>query len=333
MKILINVPLRNALKTFFPDPIVKRINAAGEVIWNEGDVQFTPEELAARLPGVGLMFTAWGSTKLTDDILPAADSLKLVAHTGGTTAGLICDAAYDKGIKVSSGNEMYAESVAEGCVAYFLSALRDIPLLDRRVHAGAWRVAEEERHEGLLDQTVGLIGLGTISKYLIGFLKPFRCKIKVVSQYTSDADLAALGVERATLQEVFDTCKIISVHLAKNPSTYRRVSRELLESMKDHTIFVNTSRGACIDEEALIDVLQKNPTIRAVLDVYDVEPLPMNHKLSMLGNVILQPHVAGPTKDRRPFITGELLTDAINFLSGKPLKFEITQEQAAYMTR
>jgi phosphoglycerate dehydrogenase-like enzyme len=333
MKILVNVPLRNALKTFFPDYIRDRINAAGEVIWNEGDAQFTPEELAERLPGVELMFTAWGSTKLTDDVLPAADSLKLVAHTGGTTAGLVCDAAYDKGIKVSSGNEMYAESVAEGCVAYFLAALRELPMLDRRVHAGAWRMAEEERHEGLLDQTVGLVGLGTISKYLIGFLKPFRCRIKVVSQYTSDADLAALGVERATLEEVFTTCKIVSVHLAKNPSTYRRVSRELLESMPDHTIFVNTARGACVDEEALIDVLQKNTTIRAVLDVFDVEPLPHNHKLTMLGNVILQPHVAGPTRDRRPMITGILLGDAVGFLSGKPLQYEIPREQAAYMTR
>jgi phosphoglycerate dehydrogenase-like enzyme len=200
------------------------------------------------------------------------------------------------------------------------------------MHAGAWR-ADIDRHEGLLDQTVGLVGLGTISKYLIGFLKPFRCKIKVVSQYTSDADLAALGVERATLPEVFTSCKIISVHLAKNPSTYRRVSRELLESMPNHTIFVNTARGACVDEEALIDVLQANTTIRAVLDVYDEEPLPYNHKLTMLNNAILQPHMAGPTRDRRPFITGKLLDDAIGFLSGKLLQFEITQEQASYMTR
>jgi phosphoglycerate dehydrogenase-like enzyme len=332
MKILVNVPHGQVRRTFFPAYITQQIEAAGEVIWNDGEAHFTPEELAARLPGVDLMLTGWGSTKLTEDVLPAADSLKLIAHTGGTVAGFLCGAGYDKGIKVSSGNEMYAESVAEGCIAYFLAALRDIPLMDRRVHAGAWST-EKDRLEGLLDQTVGLVGLGTISRYLIGFLKPFRCKIKVVSQYTPDCELAALGVERATLQEVFTTCKVISVHLAQNPSTYRRVSRELLESMPPGTIFVNTARGSCIDEEALVDVLQRDPTLRAVIDVYDVEPLPLNHKLAMLGNAILQPHCGGPTRDRRPYVTERLLEDALSYLSGGPLKLEISREQAQYMTR
>ena len=334
MKILVSVPRETEVfRTFFTEEVREQIESAGEVIWNEGHQRFTTDELKKLLPGVDVMLTGWGSPSLTDELLPHCDKLRLVAHTGGTVAGLVCDAAYEKGIKVSSGNDMYAESVAEGCVAYFMTALRDIPLYDQRCHSGAWAM-DSDFNEGLLDQTVGLIGLGSISRHLINFLKPFRCKIKVVSQHTSASELEAMGVERAELVDVFTTCKIVSVHLARTPATYHRVNRELLESMPDGTIFVNTARGACVDEVALSDVLSRNPKIKAVLDVFDEEPLPKYHPFRKLGNVILQPHFAGPTRDRRPYVTKRLFADALSFLNnGTPMQYEIGMELAKYMTR
>jgi phosphoglycerate dehydrogenase-like enzyme len=331
MKILVNVPEAQIRDRFFPENVRKRLEAAGEVVWNPHGRQFTPGELRDSLAGVDIVLTAWGSTKLTDDVMPGAGSLKIIAHTGGSVAGLLCGAGYDRGIKVVSGNELYAETVAEGCVAYFMAALRDIPNMDKRVHSGAW-ATPNDRFESLIGQTVGIVGLGAISRYLIEFLKPFRCRVKVVSQYTADEELARLGAERATLEDVFSACKIISVHLAQNPSTYRRVSRNLLERMPDGTLFVNTARASCIDGEALVEVLQKNPSIKAVLDVFDEEPLPLGHKLAYMGNVILQPHTVGLAR-HLPDVTMAVLEDAVGFLNGKPLRYEISREQAAYMTR
>ena len=331
MKILINVAKGQVRERFFPDHVRAKIESAGEAVWNEFERGLTPEELRESLRGADAMLTAWGSPALTDFALEGADKLKLVAHTGGSVAGIMCGAAYDRGIKISSANELYGESVAEACVAYFLAALRDAVRMDARVRSGAWAVYGD-KIDTLFGQTVGLVGLGTISRKLIALLKPFRCRLKVACDYAADEEISRLGAERATLEEVFSSCKIISVHLAQNPSTFRAISRGLLESMRDGTIFVNTSRGSCVDEEALIEVLQKNPSLRAALDVFETEPLPLNHKLAALGNAILSPHTAGLGVSL-PSVTEKIFEDALGYLNGKPLRYEITREHAAYMTR
>ena len=110
------------------------------------------------------------------------------------------------------------------------------------------------------------------------------------------------------------------------------VNKRLLEMIPDGALFINTARGSIVDEEALIEELSKG-RFKAVLDVFEKEPLPDDSKLRKLDNVMLIPHMAGPTVDRRRYVTLGLVDDIKAYFRGEPMKNEISREYAAYMTR
>ena len=129
MKILVTAPQGVIRESFIPQQVRSRLESIAEVEYNTMDRNFTPEELRDRLHGVDVALTGWGTTLFDEAVLAGADRLKLIAHTGGSVTPVMSDEAYDRGIRVISGNEMYAESVAESVIAYALTALRRIAFL------------------------------------------------------------------------------------------------------------------------------------------------------------------------------------------------------------
>jgi phosphoglycerate dehydrogenase-like enzyme len=331
MKILVAVPAGMLRDSFMPPEVFQRIKNMGDVAWNTTEIHFTSEELKENLKDKEVCFTSWGCSRLDEYVLESAGKLRLVAHTGGSVAPYVSDFLYERGIRVISGNQIFAESVAEGCIAYMLSSLREIPKYSQMVQQGGW-TSGDPFNQGLLDQRVGLVGFGAVAKHLVKLLKPFRAKIKVYDPYISAETCTEHGVESVSLEEIFATSKIISIHAPKIPETYHMIGKELLARVQEGALLVNTARGNIIDEEALADELEKN-RFKAALDVYEVEPLPESSKLRGLDNVILIPHMAGPTMDRRKFVTMAVLDDVDRYFAGEPLKYEISREYAAKMTR
>lgn len=327
---MITIPAGRVRDTFIPRDVADRINALGNITWNPFSRQFSREELRESIRNVDVCITGWGTPRLDQYVLEGAKNLKLVAHTGGTVYPIVSDYLYDKGIKVISGNKIYAESVAEGVIAYILCSLRDLIRYANEMQIYGWS-KDDYYNEGLLDQTVGLVGFGAVARALTKMLRPFRAKIKVYDPYVDDSVLAEYGVQPATLEEIFTTCKIISIHAAQRPENKHMISAELLRLIPEGSLFINTARGSIVDEEALAQELQKG-RFKAVLDVFEIEPLPMSSKLRGLPNVILIPHMAGPTVDRRKIVTLELLKDIENFFKGEPLRYEIPREYAMRMT-
>lgn len=332
-KIFVTIPDGNVRNTFMPEYVRKSAEEMFDVTYNETGRQLTGEELKGILADYDGVITGWGSAMLDKSVLENNDRLKLIAHTGGTVGNLVDEYAYEKGITVMSGNMLYAESVAEGTIAYMLMAQRRIPDFIERVRGRQWR-DEGVLWEGLLDKSVGIVGLGTISRIVIKMLQIFRCKIKVYSGYDiEDSFIEENHCEVATLDEIFSECDIISVHSALNDKTRGLVTKSHFEQIKDGALFINTARGAVIDEEALIEELKKN-RFRAVLDVYVTEPLTENSLLRTLPNVYALPHMAGPTSDRRDYITKELLKEMQGFFDGaKNSYLEISAEFAKRMTK
>lgn len=331
MKILVTLPLGYVRDTFFTPKLIEKIESMGEVVWNQSKEQYSNEELSEKLKDVDICITGWGTKCLDKEVLETAEKLKLVAHTAGSVAGIVSDYLYEKDIKVISGNWVFAESVAEGVIAYILCSLRELVFYDNEVKQGRWRDGTFF-NESILDQCVGLVGFGAVAKYLVKFLKPFRCRIKVYDPYADDKIFIEHGVEKATLEEVFSTCKIISLHVPKTPDTYHMIDKRFLSMIKDGTLLVNTSRGSVIDEQALVEELEKG-RFKAALDVYEVEPLSVDSKLRSMKNVLTIPHMGGPTIDRREATTMELLTDIEGFLRGEGLKFNISKAYAQAMTK
>lgn len=336
MNILVSIPQGDLFNSFIYKETVERMRKMGNVVLNETNAQFTHEELCEKIKGMDVVITGWGSPWIDEDVLQYADSLKYVAHTGGSVANYVCEEVYKRGITVISGNEMYAESVAEGVIAYILASLRMIPRFSHRLsYDKVWENQDLGRNyaKGLLDRTVGIVSYGTISKYIIPMLQPFHVKIKLYSRKTMPQEfLEKYNVEQVSLEELFSTSDIITLQTAKNPHTIGMINKKYLSLIKDGALFVNTSRGPIVDEDDLIAEIEKD-RIYVMLDVYNKEPLPQDSPLLGREKVLLMPHMAGPTIDRRDAITNALLTEIENHMAGKPLTLEIPWELAREMTQ
>jgi phosphoglycerate dehydrogenase-like enzyme len=316
---------------FIPPDTVKRINASFNASWNPFTRPYTPEETAEAIQHADFCITGWGCTSFTEAVIAKAERLKMVIHTGGSVAELVSEALYDRGVTVISANDMYARGVAEGTIAYMLAGLRRLPFYAGMVQAGQWPKINDYS-ESLLDQEVGLVGFGAIARYTARMLTAFNARVYAYDPYVSDDVFREYGAER--INSVDNLCarvKILSLHMPKTKETYRMIDRKQLRLLPDGALLINTARGSVINEEALAGEL-KSGRIRAVLDVFDKEPLPAESGLRGLDNVILMPHMAGPAKDRWPRVTGELLDEITRFNEGEPLKYIIPKEYAFAMT-
>ncbi len=334
MKSFVTLPKNSAFPTFFTGENISLAESLGEVIWNEKDVHLTHEEIAQRIGDSDIYVTGWGSPRLDSRILDRAPDLRLLVHLCGTVVPFVSDEMWERGIRVISGNDFFAESVAEGTIGYMLTALRDIPKFSTRLKNDKIWKTSADNNRGLLGKTVGIVSYGAIARHLVRMLQPFRVKIKIYDIKPLPADeVAKYGLTFASLEEIFSTCDIVTVHTPLNDQTYHLIGEELLALLPENSLFINTSRGAVVDQAALERQLASG-RFRALLDVYEKEPIPADSSLFLLDNVILMPHMAGPTVDLRKDITRSLLIEASEYLkNGVPLKHEISRAAASVMSR
>ena len=267
----------------------------------------------------------------TARVLESAPRLRVIAHTGGTVATLVGDAAYDRGVRVLSGNELYAQSVAEGVIGYILAALRRIPQFAAQVQQDGWP-QPGWTNEGLIGQRVGLVGFGAVARYTAKLLRAFDAEILIWADHVTPEEAARYGARKAELEEIFSACKIVSLHLARTPETYHIIGARLLGLLRPDSLLVNTARGAIVDEAVMAAMLREG-RFRAVLDVYEQEPLPLSSPLRGLDNALLIPHMGGPTMDRRPYVTRALISALPAALRGEPTWLDISREAMRRMTR
>ena len=342
MKVLVCSPLSTTLNGrvkgkpefyFFPEENIKKIeNTFDEVIWNDTDAKFSKEELIEKVKDVDAIITCWNSNLIDKEVLDNAPKLKIIAHMAGTVAPFVTEDVYDRGILVIGANDReFSESVAEGALAYTLCKLRrldEIARILREEKKDGWRKFNDYR--GLIDKTVGIVSFGAIAEYFVKMLQPFHCKIKVYSRSISEEKLQKYHMERASLEEIFSTCDVISVHTAWNPYTEKMINKDLIKMMKDNALIVNTARGAVIDEEALTEEL-KTGRIMAALDVfYPNEPPLSDNPLYTLDNVFVIDHRGGPTPDRYRFIASSIIDDVYNFLKDGTIPDNVILKERAF---
>lgn len=333
MKILIGW---NYLReSFLTKENLELLESLGEVVYLEDKQtkRIEPEVLREALVDVDVLVCGWAVCRLDEYVLQKANKLKLVAYTAGSVAGVVSDAMYAKGIRIVSGNEGFARVVAEATVAQMMYSLRKFAECDMRVctwqtNLGDWYT------ESLWDQRVGIVGYGSTSRNLINMLKLFNAKIKLFSRHMTDEQAAELGVQKASLEEIFSTCRVITLNTAKTPENHHLVNDELLSLMEQDAVLVNTARGDLIDEEALAKHLHSGH-IRASLDVFAQEPLPQESPLWTVpaSRLHMLPHMAGPTPDQRPACARLVIEDIARFQKGEPLQNEISASRAGKMTR
>ena len=326
-KIFVNIPKGFRNDSFITPAVKAKLEAVAEIKYNETEKPLGGEALKNALKDCDAVITGWGQPKISLDEL---GSTKIIVHTGGTVGGIVDMGVFDSDVTVLSGNAFYSESVAEGVISYMLFALRRMDFYSQMIKGGDW--TWEAKTEGLLGQSVGLISLGAISKKLIPMLRVFTDDIKVYSTHPNPETAKELRFTYAkSLDEIFKTCKIVSVHTAKNDDTFHMINKHHFDLLSDGALFINTSRGAVIDEAALCEALKEN-RFTAVLDVFESEPPKEDNPLLKLDNAILFPHMAGPTYDRRERITLALIDDMMRFFNGETPQNIVTKEVAKRMT-
>ena len=209
-------------------------------------------------------------------------------------------------IPLATNGGANAVAVAEHTIMLILAALRRLRELDSRTRAGQWRPSGPEGEIYELDgKTVGLIGLGMIGRHVATRLRPFEASVGYfdVRRLPPD-DERALGITYAPLDELLGTADVISLHVPLSASTRQLMNRARLGAMKKGAILINTCRGEVVDEDALYNSIRTGHLFGAGLDTFAVEPPEKGNPLFTLLNVIVTPHIAGPTWDswRKRFV-------------------------------
>ena len=315
-----------------PPAAEKRLAEVATVV-APGEGELVPGNLARLLDGATVAITGWGTPRLDEAILAKSTSLKLVAHAAGSIRQLVPFSEIENGrVRVTHSAVHIGEAVCEFVMAQIFHFLRHpAELADGMRAKEPWFALRSQLLGRLLgSQTVGLAGAGYIGRMIIGQLRAFNARIRIYDPYLKADDAKKLGVELASLDEILRESDIISLHVPSLPETRHMIGAAQLAMVKDGALFINTARGALVDEAALVEELRKG-RFTAVLDVYETEPLPDDSPLRTLPNAILAPHAAGHTHETYLRQGATAVDESAQFLTGKPLKHEVTTAMLATM--
>lgn len=233
-------------------------------------------------------------TKVTKEIIQAGKRLKAIGRAGAGLDNIDVEAAEKRGITVLNTPEALAEAVAELTIGLMISLARSIPLADQSMKEGKW-IKKELMGWQLQGKTLGTVGLGNIGERVARIAKAFGMKILITKRTPPAPEiLRELEAEFVPLSELLQRSDIVTLHVPLTPETHRMISTKEFQIVKNGAFLINTSRGAIVDEKALLDALQSGKIGGAALDVYEVEP-PIDLALIRFPNVVATPHIASQT--------------------------------------
>ncbi len=310
---------------FLPPELETELQAlAGEVeIWTAAEP--TAAELAQRLEALRpeVLLAGWGTPLVP---LPTPEYLRYVCYMGGSVKNVVARAHLEAGLPVTNWGDSVSRTVAEHALFLVLAALRQAAHWGEVLHHEKGWGAETQRPGSLFGRTVGVYGFGCIARDFVRLLQPFGCRVTAFAPWMPAALLAEHGVSRSeSLDALFEDCEIVVNVSPLNDQSRDSVGEAQLRRLRDGGVFVNVGRGHTVDEAALATVAGKG-RIHVGLDVYRDEPLPPESPLRGLRNVMLTPHIAGPTPDRRRDAGAFALRNLRAYCTGEPLKALVTTE-------
>ena len=280
------------------------------------------DELPARLEGFDVLVLMRERTRFGRDVLSRLPNLRLVITTGMRNASL--DVAYliERGIQVcgtqfAGGDRPGVPSTVEVAWALILAVAKRVTQEDRALRSGRWQL---DLPTNLAGATLGLCGLGNLGAAMVGPAHAFGMEVSAWSQNLTDERAAEVGVRRVSKEELLSGADFLSIHLVLSDRSRGLISGPELLAMKPTAALINTSRGPIVDEAALVSALRVGVIAAAGLDVYDQEPLPAGHPLTMLPNVVLLPHLGYVSEAGLRQMYEQVVEDIAAFLEGAPIR-------------
>jgi D-3-phosphoglycerate dehydrogenase len=249
------------------------------------------------------------STRITRESLARADRLKAIGRAGVGVDTIDVDAATERGIPVLTAPAGNTISAAELTLALLLTLVRRVAAADRSMKAGEWDKKSFSGTE-LYGKTLGLVGAGRIGGEVAKRARAFGMYVVVYDPFLNAERARALDVELTTFDNVLARADVLSVHVPLTEQTAGLIGEAQLACMKPTAVLLNVARGGVVQEAALIAALQAKRLAGAALDVFELEPLPADHPLRSLPNVVLTPHLGASTAEAQKNVAIEI-ADAV----------------------
>ena len=291
----------------------------------EGDVDVTvfnehlggPNNVIAALADFEIVVAMRERTGFPRAVIEALPRLKLLITTGLRNASIDSEAAKARGVTVC-GTGSFGSPTSGIAIGLMLELTRHIGYENARLHAGAaWQSTIGPDLEGL---TLGILGLGKLGTRTANIAKAFGMKVIAWSQNLTAEKCAAAGVGYASKDDLFRQSDFITVHIVLSQRSRGLVGAREFALMKPSAFLINTSRGPIVDEAAMLAALREKKIAGAGLDVFDIEPLPLDHPLRRIDNVVLTPHLGYVCEQNyRAYFAG-VVDDIRGFLDGKPVR-------------
>jgi D-3-phosphoglycerate dehydrogenase len=256
------------------------------------------------------------ATQVTEEVVKASPvvqgkpRLRVVGRAGVGVDNIDTEACKALGIAVVNAPLAATNAVAELAFAMMLALTRHVARADGSMRKGEW---EKKAFLGgeLRGKTLGLVGIGRIGARAAELSRAFGMQVLAYDPYVPHDKARAMGVEkRETLEEVLAGSDFVSIHVALTPETRHLIGDRTLQHMRRSACLVNLSRGPVIDTAALVRALKAGQLAGAGLDVFEEEPLPPDHELRTLPNVVLTPHVGASTREAQD-AAGQMVADQV----------------------
>lgn len=308
----IGVVIHTSLRqTLFTPQDVARLDGLGEVVWTDSEVPITVAQACELLAGCEIGLGSWGTPYPCAELMAACPGLRLWEHVAGTVKHMFGPHLSGTDLVIASCKTSIADNVAE-------MTLGEIILGVRRAfqNAAANRTGVAGKPDGLKmlwAVTVGVVGASEVGRRVVRLLGAFPCTVLLYDPYVDEDEAASLGTE--LVGDLTDLCArsdVVTLHTPALPSTAGIIGRRELRAMPEDAVFINTARGMCVDEAALIEELEAG-RLFAFLDVTDPEPAAAASPLRRLPNVVLTSHIAGAAGDN---MGAQAVDDVAAFLRG-----------------
>jgi D-3-phosphoglycerate dehydrogenase len=276
-----------------------------------------PANVIAALKDFAIVVAMRERTGFPRAVIEALPNLKLLITTGMRNASIDTEAAKARGVVVC-GTGSFGGPTSSIAIGLMLELTRHIGYENARLHAGAtW---QSTIGPDLEDMTLGVLGLGKLGSRTAAIAKAFGMKVIAWSQNLTAEKCQAAGVGYASKEDLFRQSDFVCIHVVLSARSRGLVGARELGLMKPSAYLINTSRGPIVDEAALLAVLRDNKIAGAGLDVFDIEPLPLDHPLRKLDNVVLTPHLGYVSEQNYRHYFAGVVDDIRGFLDGKPVR-------------
>lgn len=320
-KILVAAPL--------PADLAARLAEAADV-W-EASFQEVARAVEEKDPRLGEIEGVLGTifVKMDEAFFAQTPKLKVASNFAVGFDNITVPAATKRGILVCNTPGVLDNAVADLTIAMLLGLARGIAANDQFVRTGAWAKGPAPLTHDLRGRTLGLLGMGRIGRVVAKTAQAFDLKV-IYHKPSRDSALEAEGIASyVERDELFRQADFLSVHCPANEATRRSIGTREFALMKPSALFINTARGAIVDEAALVQALKDGSIAGAALDVMEVEPIDAAHPLCQLPNVLLQPHVGSATEETRRAMIDLAVQNLLDALAGRQPAAVVNRELLA----